>query len=210
MNCHDYNNMLDLYIDDELESSLRLRFDEHANQCTRCQAMVEREREMRRALRSIPTPMPEADFFEQSLARTAAMTKTHDRHRWLATGFGGAIAAGIVGWMVFGQPVNNVQPAAQETIAGLSFTIGTPKTVRFSINSVEELSNANLFVTLPPGVEMVGFGMQSEIEWKTTIKKGTNILELPIVLRSGTGGKVFARVEHENKSKTFEFSVSAS
>ncbi len=207
MNCHDCNENLDLYIDDELDSSLRVQFEEHANQCSQCSAMVAREYDMRDALKSIPVPMPENGFFEQSLARTVTMTKTHDKKRWLLTGFGGAIAAGVVGWMILGQPTatNGID---QVPIGGLTVTIGTPKTIRFSINSANELAGAKLFVSLPEGVEIVGFDMQSEVDWTTTIKKGPNILELPIVVYSGTGGTILARVEHESKSKTFEFTVS--
>lgn len=209
MNCLDCKENLDLYIDNELEDSLCLRFEEHASECSQCNEMVSREHDMHQALESIPVPMPEAGFFEQSLARTVAMTKTHDRKRWLATGFGSAIAAGIVGWMVLGQPMNTAE-IDQAPIARLIVTVDVPRTIRLSINSPTELTNANFFVTLPAGVEIPGFGMQSEIDWTTTIKKGSNILELPIVLRSGTGGTIFARLEHENKSRTFEFSVSTS
>jgi len=207
MNCHDCKENLDLYIDNELESSLRLRFEEHANECSRCSKMVSREHEMLTALQSIPAPMPQAEFFDQALARTITMTKTHDKKRWLLTGFGGAVAAGVVGWMILGQPMDTIG-IDQTPIARLSFTIGVSKTIRFSIDSAETLADAKLLVSLPEGVEIVGFDMQSEIDWTTTISKGPNILELPIVVYSGTGGTILARVEHENKTKTFEFTIS--
>lgn len=207
MNCHDCTENLDLYIDDELDSSLRAQIEEHVNQCSQCNEMVSREHALRDALRSLPVPMPEAGFFDQSLTRAVTMTKVHERRRWLLTGFGGALAAGVVGWMILGQPIET-NGVDQAPIGGLTVTIGTPKTIRFSINSASELVGARLFVSLPEGVEIVGFDMQSEVDWTTTIKKGPNILELPIVVYSGTGGTILARVEHENKSKTFEFTVS--
>ncbi len=136
------------------------------------------------------------------------MTQKHERRRWLATGFGSAVAAGQVGWMILGQPVNDSATVDQVPIAGMTVTIGNPKTIRFSINSAVELTDANLVVMLPAGIEVVGFDLQREIEWTTTIKKGPNILELPIVVLSGTGGTIFARVEHENRTKSFEFTIS--
>lgn len=207
MNCHDCKENLDLYIDNELESSLHLQFEEHANECSRCSEMVIREHALRKALKSIPMPMPEAEFFNQALARTVAMTAKHDRMRWLVSGFGGAVAAGVVGWMILGHPMDTTG-IDQAPIDGLMVTIGTPKTIRFSINSANELVGAKLFVSLPEGVEVVGFDLQREVDWTTTIKKGPNILELPIVVQSGTGGTIFARIEHENKSRTFEFTIS--
>ncbi len=208
MNCHDCGGNLDLYIDHELDGSLMMRFEEHANQCSRCSKMVTQEQNVRRALRSIPVPMPKSEFFDQALSRTATMTQKHDRQRWLLTGFGSAVAAGLVGWMILGQPANDPATVDQVPIAGLTVTIGTPKTIRFSITSAVELTDANLVVILPAGIEVVGFDLQSEIEWTTTIKKGPNILELPIVVLSGTGGTIFARVEHENRTKSFEFTIS--
>ncbi len=159
-------------------------------------------------MRSIPVPVPESEFFDRALARTVTMTKKHEQRRWLVTGFGSAVAAGVVGWMILGQPVNDSATVDQAPIAGLTVTIGTPKTIRFSIDSAVDLADAKLFVRLPEGVEIVGFDMQSEIDWTTTIKKGPNILELPIVVLSGTGGTIFARVEHENRTKSFEFTIS--
>lgn len=208
MNCRDCKENLDLYIDRELDSSLRLQFEEHANECSTCSEMVAQEHDMRKALQSIPVPMPAAEFFNQSLARTVKMTVKRDRMRWLVSGFGGAVAAGVVGWMILGQPVNDSAIGDQVPIAGMTVTIGIPKTIRFSIDSAVELTDANLVVMLPAGIEVVGFDLQREIEWTTTIKKGPNILELPIVVLSGTGGTIFARVEHENKTKSFEFTIS--
>ena len=60
---------------------------------------------------------------------------------------------------------------------------------------------------LPAGVEIVGYEGRDSVRWKTTVKAGTNILELPIVVRSGNGGAILARLEHEGKQKTFEFAV---
>ncbi len=207
-NCHDCKENLDLYIDHELDGSLLLQFEEHANHCPQCSEMVTQAQNMRRTLRSIPVPMPEAEFFEQALTRIVAMTQKHEHRRWLATGFGSAVAAGLVGWMILGQPVEDSATVDQAPIAGLTVTIGTPKTIRFSIDSAVELTDANLVVMLPAGIEVVGFVLQREIEWTTTIKKGPNILELPIVVLSGTGGTIFARVEHENKTKSFEVTIS--
>ncbi len=45
------------------------------------------------------------------------------------------------------------------------------------------------------------------MRWTTTVKAGTNILELPIIVRSGKGGEILARLEHEGKQKTFAFAV---
>lgn len=209
MNCHDCKENLDFYIDNELQSSLRSQFEVHVNECSRCREMIAREHEMRKALKSIPVPMPETGFFDQALARTVTITKRHEQNRWRLTAFGGAVAAGVVGWMILGQPMDtDTTGIDQAPIAGLSFTIGIPKTIRFSINSANELADARLFLSLPEGVEVVGFDMRSEIDWTTTIKKGPNILELPIVVYSGTGGTIFARVEHENKTKTFAFTIS--
>jgi hypothetical protein len=62
-------------------------------------------------------------------------------------------------------------------------------------------------VQLPDGVEIVGYEGRDSVRWTTTVKAGTNILELPIIVRSGTGGAIHARLEHEGKKKTFAFAV---
>ena len=100
---------------------------------------------------------------------------------------------------------NEGKPEAMlETV---TITMNVEKTLRLTFDSRRELQAAAISVDLPPGVEIVGYEGRDSVRWRTTIKAGTNILELPLIVRSGNGGAVLARLQHEGKQKTFEFAV---
>jgi hypothetical protein len=124
----------------------------------------------------------------------------------MTAGIGGAIAAGLVAWLVLVLP--NGLPTSQEaTIETVSITMNVEKTFRLTFDSKHELQAAAISVQLPEGVDIVGYEGRNSVRWTTTVKEGTNVLELPIVVRSGNGGAILARLEHGGKHKTFEFAV---
>ena len=124
----------------------------------------------------------------------------------MTAGIGGALAAGIVAWLVFALPTDLPTPSV-DTMETVSITMNVEKTFRLTFDSKHELQAAAISVQLPDGVEITGYEGRDNVRWTTTVKAGTNILELPIVVRSGNGGAILARLEHEGKQKTFEFAV---
>jgi len=56
---------------------------------------------------------------------------------------------------------------------------------------------------LPPGVELEGFPGQSEIGWETSLSPGKNVLPLTLIALTPAGGELLARLEHNNRNRTF-------
>ena len=60
------------------------------------QPNLDEERQLLDLLKDYPMPEATAGFYDQALVRAAKEGNRRQRNRWVMTGFGSAIAAGIV------------------------------------------------------------------------------------------------------------------
>mgnify|MGYP001812948040 CR=1 FL=1 len=159
-------------------------------------------------LRDYPAPEPPAGFYEQALVRATHEGSRRQRNRWLMTGFGSAVAAGIALWFVAGFFFATPEATLPESaIPGITMTLEEPRTVNFVFASATALESAVLTVSLPDGVELAGFPGQREISWETSLDEGKNLLPLTLIAVSPLGGEVLARLEHENRNRTFRLRI---
>jgi hypothetical protein len=200
------NESLDDYMDGMLDDAEKLTLDEHLRSCDACRRVVESERRLRTLLKDHPVPAADATFFEQALAKATHVGTSRQRNRWIMTGFGGAIAAGLIAWFVGGALIQSpTNPAA--TISGVTMALEEPRTVNLVFSSATKLDNAILTVSLPPGIEVEGFTGQQEITWMTSLQAGKNILPLKLIATTTHGGELLATLEHENRDRTFRIRV---
>ena len=156
-------------------------------------------------------PMQEANtgFYDQALLRATHEGSRRQRNRWLMTGFGSAVAAGLV--LAFVSAVFLDAPTAPGTdIPGVTMALAEPHTVNLVFSSNEALENATLTVSLPEGVELAGFPGQREISWETSLSVGKNLLPLKLIALTPTGGVVLARLEHDDRNRTFRLRIQIS
>lgn len=170
-----------------------------------------RDQEVLELLRDYPMAEARAGFYDRALARATHEGSRRQRNRWVMTGFGSAVAAGLVLWLIGGffltAPQTN-QPAAD--IPGVAMTLAEPHTVNLVFASKSRLEGATLTVTLPDGVELAGFPGQREIAWQTSLAEGKNYLPLELIALSPAGGEVLARLEHDNRMRTFRLRIEVS
>lgn len=206
MHCDQFRQNLDPFLDGELDVASSRDIESHQAKCDACATVRSRKEALRRTLKAMPVPPPE-DGFLDAIVEEALINTHRNETRFRATaGIGAAIAAGIVGWLVLVLPTDLPTPL-EGTLETVAITMNVEKTFRLTFDSKRELQAAAISVELPDGVEIVGYEGRDTVRWRTTVKEGTNILELPIIVRSGNGGAVLARLEHEGKQKTFEFAV---
>jgi hypothetical protein len=167
-----------------------------------------RDQEVLELLQDYPVRDASAGFYDQALVRATHEGTRRQRNRWLMTGFGSAIAAGIVLWFIGGFFLNTPTPTLPEAgIPGITMTLEEPRTVNLVFASKTALDGAMLTVTLPEGIELAGFPGQREITWETSLVEGRNLLPLELVALTPAGGEVLARLEHENRGRTFRLRV---
>lgn len=162
------------------------------------------DREVQDLLRGYPAPEAETGFYERALARATHDGAKRQRNKWVLTGFGAAIAATIAAVMIGGLFLKDPQvPDAGAAIPGVTIALEQPRTVNLVFASARALDSATLTVTLPDGVELDGFPGQKEVTWETSLDKGRNLLPLTLVALTPTGGELLARLEHDDRDRTF-------
>lgn len=166
------------------------------------------DREVLELLQDYPVPAPDEGFYERALVRATHEGTKRQRNRWMMTGFGAAIAATIAAWVIGGMLLNEPQlPEAGAAIPGVTIALAEPQTVNLVFASATALDSATLTVTLPDGIELDGFPGQREITWETNLSEGRNLLPLTLVAVTPTGGELLARLEHDDRDRTFRLRV---
>jgi hypothetical protein len=172
--------------------------------------------EIRALLKDYPMPQADAGFYDQSLARATHEGSRRQRDRWVLTGFGGAVAAGLAIWLVSSSLLTTPHLPAGEaaTIAAsipeITMSIEEPRTVNLVFSSVAAMDSATLTVTLPAGVELAGFPGQREISWQTSLNEGRNLLPLKLIGLTPVSGELLARLEHEDRNRVFRLQLNVS
>ena len=167
--------------------------------------------EIQALLKDYPMPQADAGFFDRALARATHQGSRRQRNRWMATGFGGAIAAGLAVWVIGGMLMTTPElPDAGATIPGITMALEEPRTVNLVFSSTEVLESATLTVSLPDGVELAGFPGQSEISWETSLNEGRNLLPLTLIALTPVGGELLARLEHDDRDRVFRLQLDVS
>jgi len=168
----------------------------------------EQDREIQALLKDYPMPAASTAFYDQAVARATHEGTRRQRNRWLMTGFGSAVAAGLALWLIGGFFLTTpVLPVADPTIPGVTMTLEEPQTINLVFASVTALDSAMLTVTLPDGIELAGFPGQREIAWRTSLNEGKNFLPLELIAVSPIGGEVLARLEHNDRDRTFRLRI---
>ena len=209
MICKQLTNELDDYIDGQMDPAAKATLAAHIENCGDCRALLEDERQLRESLKDYGAsrmPHPDAAFFDRALAKAAQNGTRRQRNRWIMTGVGGTIAAGLVLWMLGGAFLN--MPVAPEAaIPSIAMTLEEPRDLNLVFSSATALANATMTVVLPPGVEVAGFAGQREITWITSLTAGKNVLPLTLIATSPQGGELMATLQHEGDDRTFRVQV---
>lgn len=174
------------------------------------------EQELLELLKDYPVPEAQAGFYDQALVQAAHQGTQRQRNRWLMTGFGSAIAAGLAIWVITAMLMTTPQiPDADPaipgvTIPGVTIALEQEQTVRLVFASASALDSATLTVSLPEGIELAGFPGQREITWETSLEEGKNLLPLTLIALTPAGGELLATLEHEDRNRTFRLLVDVS
>jgi hypothetical protein len=209
MTCNLINEKLDDYVDAQPDVADMQSLAVHTAQCADCQEILDRERILRASLKEYgdsSMPQPDAAFFDRALAKAAQSGTRRQRNRWVMTGFGGAMAAALVLWIVSGT-IFETPEFSEPAIASIAMVIEEPRTVNLVFSSATPLIDATMTVTLPEGIEVMGFQGQREITWMTSLKEGKNILPLTLIATSPLGGELLATLRHAGDDRSFRVQV---
>jgi hypothetical protein len=201
MNCQEFQAQLDEYMAGELGPRVVDAAGAHLRACPTCQRRLAHRHELRASLRSHVVPPPRPEFFGQALALARQSAPTQ-YSRWSRL-TGAALAASLAVWIGFGG-LPGIRPlSGPDKLDGIVIALHETRTVQLAFNAGQPLVGAVLHIHLPNGIELQGFPGQREVQWRTDLARGVNLLSLPLTAVATLEGTLRARLEHDTRSTEF-------
>lgn len=205
MKCEDINEYIDGFIDKRLIPDDLLSFERHVLACAECAEKLESAEALLSGLRNLPVEKPSAGFRQRVFAEVRRQHS--DNHQKMhgfrfAAGFATAAVASLAIWFVSSVYVPDVQVEQPQMI---SVSMSESRTVSLLFDSQTDIQLVSLSIDLPANFELDGYPGRRELSWNTSLKKGQNILALPIMATGYGQGKLLAKLSYGEKIQ--EFSV---
>jgi len=206
MNCNDFKQWLDDYLDRDLVPGQMAVMEAHQQACDSCRRRIADEQDLRAALRSLPVPEPAPTYFEQALQQVSYQRRLRRSKR-----IGLALAASLVLSIAVGtlfdvgerQPAGN-QPLAMSTHRPVvQIALNEKRDVRLVFNAATALDAAQVTLRLPEQVRVTGYPDRQQLSWATRLNQGKNLLVLPVSAQQFGHGTLVAEIEHNGDKKTF-------
>lgn len=204
MNCKIVLSQLDDYLDRELQPVQYAQVEAHLGECESCHQAWQQALQFQQMMKEHPMPAPDAGFEDRAFAklprRQVRATKSV-----LHAGFGGAVAASLMLFVIatiFMRPEIN-----EQAVANIQLTLHQSKKVNMVFNVPEAVAEATFSMQVPEHIEIAGRKGLHQVEWKTALKKGKNLLSLPIVANMAESGEMVAKIKYGNKEKIFRMKL---
>ena len=115
----------------------------------------------------------------------------------------------LVMWLVVvGVPVDTDSMNPQQP-GIIKISLHQTKDVQLAFFAEQEIKDATIKISLSDNVNLAGYQGRQTLEWQTSLKKGDNVLTLPIHASKAEKGRLVAEVKHKDlvKSIVIEFDV---
>ncbi len=205
MNCTDIQNQLDSYLDNDLTANEHRLIDFHINNCSSCKQHLKEAMAVREALKSLPVIGALANFENRVFAEVRKQHTQKTGGGRFISGFATAIAASVFFWVVstlfFAQ-----QPLLSEQNI-ITVAINESRSVRLMFDAPSDIQQVTLSLELPENIELEGYPGKPQLSWNTSLKKGQNVLSLPINAIQAGKGELIAQLRYGGKTKIYRLII---
>lgn len=203
MNCKIILTELDDFLDDELKPAQYQQVRRHLGECDSCHQVWQQELQFRQLLKEHNVPTPALGLEERVFAKLPRQAVKSNKKAFIA-GFSGAMAAGV---MILVAAAMFLNPVTQQQVPNITLTLHQSKKVKMVFDVPEMVAEATFSMTVPMHIKIAGKPGLHQIEWKTALKKGKNLLSLPIVATAAESGELVAEIRYGNQVKTFRLKL---
>ena len=203
MNCTEVEKFLNDFIDGELPEPFIKRVAEHQQSCHRCNESYQSAMKIRTLLADMPVPPPSEGFFERALNVATQESEPEKGKSEISKAVYGAVAAGLAVWFIaageiFTKPVDTQDYAESFYKVMVNNEVNT---IKVAIDSEHELDEVQISIELTDNLELAGFANRTAINWNARLKKGINVIKLPISGLASGDGEIITRVQMNGKEK---------
>lgn len=166
------------------------------------------------ALRAMSVPEPRSGFIDRALLIATQNKKAAvNRHQmdisrmwfrvetWIGAAAGAAVAL-VAAFLFF----SFYQPATKDT--GITLALYEMRDIDVLIDSDRDLNGATIRIAVTGGVALDGFDNEHIVDWQADLKRGSNMLSLPVIARKLGAGQLVAIVEHDGRTRTVTIDLS--
>jgi len=208
MNCEIPQALLDVPAS-EIPDATMAEVKLHLETCSACNKAWRMKRLLSTTLTATPVPVLPEGTADRILARVfAADAQRRRRHTAAFVG----LATALVLSLILGFTLNEqITPIPDYTLRGgrLILQSERPTTVGVAFNAGSTLKNVHFTVDLPAGMQVAGQPGLHHLSWMGELRKGQNLLKLPVIAHAGTNGLMTAELSRGTERRTFSVSVLA-
>jgi len=201
MQCTEINIQIDGFLDKQLNPEELLALEEHVSYCAECAEKLEIAKSLAIGLRNQPLPPHTAKFKQRVFAEVRSQYKENrqrDHGYSFAAGFATAAVASLVIWFVSSVFIADSYVEQPQMIA---VAMNQAQTVSLIFDSPGDIQLAELKIDLPDNMELDGYPGRRELTWQTSLKKGQNILDLPVMAIGVGQGELLAELNYDGTVK---------
>lgn len=198
MNCGQVDNLLQDFIDDELSTADHAAVVGHHRGCSVCADKYLDALLVIDSLKNLEVPPASADFASRAIvaASRAGQRPFIRAPRRLAN----AIAASLA-MLALVVVLMNLNTADEDNAVVL---LGDEvKVIKVAIDSAYAIDGVKMTIDISQNLEISGYEDQKIISWSTDLKKGTNVIALPISAVALGEGEITTRVRLNERVKIF-------
>ena len=203
MNCDQAKALINAYIDKSLSADDVVAFESHCADCDDCKReldalsrqkqllaslpAVELDTELRKRLFDTAVKQVDADPVE---AKTTSMPSVV--YRFAAAAMISAIA------LFAAMPYISTPEGEDKYMVLVSDQV---QTITVAIESEQAIDMVKMHVELSDNLELKGFGSKRQVNWDAGLKKGVNVISLPIIGIAQGEGDITTRVQINGNEK---------
>ena len=201
MNCAEINIHIDSLLDKQSNAEELLVFEDHVSHCTECAQKLEIAKSLAVGLQNQPLPPHTEKFKQRTFAKVRRQYKDEKRrdHAYsFAKSFATAGVASLAIWFSYSlyTPGTYIDQPQMIVVA-----MNQPQIVSLIFDSHADIQQAKLRIDLPDNMQLDGYPGRRELTWQTSLKKGQNILDLPIMAIRLGQGELLAQLNYDGTVK---------
>jgi hypothetical protein len=213
MSSEHVTRQLDDYLEAALSPAAAGVVTRHLERCAACRAELDELRTLRQLLARLPAPPPRPAALERMLKiavrAPAPPVPLWRRPLWLRAGLAAAAVLLLAVGFTLGVHIASHEPLGpQVLLAAQPVQLGpTVQRVGLMFRATDSLPDASISVWLPDDVQIAGRPNVRHLSWRTDLKPGANLLELPLLATGTHDGTLIVRLSQGALVKTLEVPI---
>ncbi len=209
MKCNDLIQVLDDYIADKVDVSVDAQIVDHLAECEACRERARLQKEYFVHLAAFNAPKLDSSRTARMLRLAVEEGEKKQSSKKQSLSFMRGFAAASILAVAVAIGINTLKPTDNAlVVAGAS---DLQHEISLVINVPQDIDGAQLILDLPADISIQGLEHLARVEWPVDLKKGSNIIELPINIgpyaEFAEQLTLSASIVYKDKKRDFELDI---